>query len=95
MDLKKIEIKPEIFYIVGIYCFLIIGIMNIGNFFYSLHHQNFFTTISSWANIFFNFVLSGFFYYLFKQSNPQITEEYSSENIDDLLKQIKQKEKKE
>lgn len=94
MKISEIEISPEVFFKVGIWCFLIIAFMNIGNFFYTLQHHNFFTSVSAWANIFFNFVLAGFFFYLFKQANPQVTEEFASDDIDDLIEQVKKQEKK-
>lgn len=90
MDFSKIQITQETFFKVGIVCFFVIGCANIANYFYNLSIQNPFTTISSWAIIIFNFALSGFFYFLYKQLTPDITEEYQSEEIEDIIKQVKE-----
>lgn len=95
MKLQNLEISQETFFKVGLWCFLIIAFMNIANFFYTIHYQNFFTTISSWANIFFNFCLAGFFFYLKNQMTLQITEEIQSGDIEDIIKQVKEKENEE
>lgn len=95
-DLKiripKIEITQERFFKIGMWCFFIIAMMNILNFFYTIKYHNIFTVISSWASIIFNLALVGFFYYLYSQTTPQITEEYADNSIDDLIKQIKEEE---
>lgn len=97
MRLSDLEINQESFFKVGRICFLIIGIANIFSYFLNLSNQNFFSTIAAWASIIFNFALAGFFQYLLnqaKQSEPQITEEYQSDDISEIIEQIKKKNKK-
>lgn len=88
MNKEIFQIEPELFYKVGMYCFIIIGIMNFLNYFYFLRVQTIFSSISSFTGIIFNFALAGFFYYLLKQSSPEISTEYASDNIKEILEQI-------
>lgn len=89
-----LEITQERFFKIGVWCFLIIGLMNIGIFIENYKYLNFYSITSSWASIIFNFALSGFFYYLLKQTSPQIEEEYASEDIKELLQEVKKQNAK-
>lgn len=95
MELKNIKIEPETFYKVGFWCFTVIFFMQIGNFFYLIEFQNFFTTISTIAGLIFNATLALFFRYLWTQSAPQMSEEYASDDIEDIIKEVKKKGKNE
>jgi len=84
-----IEINQERFFKIGLVCFIVIGFANLANFFLNLKYYNLFNIISGVAGITFNFVLAAFFYYLVKMNSPNIETEAQSEDIDEIIKQIK------
>ena len=80
------EINTKKFYIIGIGCFLVIAVMSTANFFTIYENLNIYEKISSLANIFFNFALTGFFFYLYNQLKTSLPVE--TNNIYDDIKQF-------
>jgi|TARA_Y100000310_G_scaffold195295_1_gene195285 hypothetical protein len=89
------EINQETFFKVGIFCFAVIGLANIGNYFYTLEIQNIFSSIVAWAGIVFNFALMFFFLYLYKQTSINIENVEEFNDLDALMEEMnKQDDKK-
>ena len=93
MKLNEIQLEPNFFFQVGKYCFIIIGVMNIANYFLFIQSHNIFSSVGAWAGIIFNFALAAFFQYMQNQSDVQTTSEYASDDVSDIINQIKNKEK--
>jgi hypothetical protein len=81
-------IKAKLFYQSGIACFLIIGICNLINFFIFYDNGNIYSHIASLGGIVFNFMLVGFFYYLYKTQSSTLPEE-APEDIREAVKEFK------
>lgn len=81
-----IEITPERFYAMGILCFSLIALANLGSYFMNLRLYSVFNHVSSIASLVFNVVLVFFFYYLY---SSQKIEEDTSEDIEEIMEQIK------
>lgn len=89
MKISDIEIDPPFFFKVGMWCFILIGVFSILNFFSGVHVHTLWSGLSTWVSIFFNFIVAGFFHYMLKQSAPQVTTEYESNDISELIKEVK------
>lgn len=95
MKLSDIKINMSQFYLTGIVCFAIIGVMNLTNFFIFYEINNVFGRISSFFGVVFNFALVLFFNYLRGMSgDPEYSEEYASEDINQIIKDISKGKKK-
>lgn len=93
MNFKDIQVSPELFFRVGMWCFLLIGIFNILNYFYLAGSHNIFSTLSSWIYIVFNFILALFFRYLYNQQVPQVSEDFASDDVEEIIKTLKREKK--
>lgn len=92
----KLEgIEPTVFFKVGIICFAVIAVFNSANLFYQWEAHNFFSRVSTLAGITFNVAMSLFFLYLYNQQRVDFKEEFASDDIDDLIKKIKEDKKDE
>ena len=93
MNVKKLSISLELYYMIGSWCFFIIAAVSS------------FLLISNFKNIplpnliiqivFIIFYLLTFllFYTLYNQLKPDITETYASDNIEEIIKNVKNNEK--
>ena len=88
-----IEINTKNFYIIGIICFIVIGLANIANLILTFSILTFPGKIASIGGIIFNFALVGLFYYLLSME-PQISEVAASDDIDEIIEEISKDEKK-
>lgn len=79
------EINTRTFYKVGVWCFLIIFLMGLLNFFIYFPITNIFSKISQVANLVFQGALVGFFRYLLKTTPKEL----KSEEIDELRAESK------
>lgn len=87
----KLEISPETFYMVGIASFSIIGLMAIINLVLAWRVSNFYSKSSSIASIIFDFALVLMFNYIRGMSSPQVDNLAESDDIDDIIEQLKVK----
>lgn len=62
-------IDTKLFFKVGLGTFAIIGLCSLANFFIYYGVSNIFSKISTVAQMIFNFVTAGFFYYMLKSSS--------------------------
>ena len=86
-----IQIKPEVFYLSGYICFGVVFIGSLMNLIIYFEERTIINNISLTASTVFNFVLWGFFYYLYRgQSNlpPE-----PSNNVEEALQEFKKWEK--
>lgn len=94
----NLEMQPKTLFLVGIWCFLIIAIMNSLSLMFNWEIINIFNKISAIAGIFFNLALVGSFLYLRNQVSEQFTESTSEvmqgEDINEIIKEIKKGGKK-
>lgn len=74
----------------GVISFLIIGLMNTINFIIFWSINNIFSKISGFMGIIFNIALVLFFNYL-RNLEPTYSEEYASDDIEEIIKDIKNK----
>jgi len=86
MKLEDLQITPQMFYKTGMGCFLVIAVCNICNFFIFFGKTNIPSKISSLGGIVFNFVLIGFFYYLYKQVTPQAQTSFNTDTTPEDIK---------
>lgn len=90
----KLEISIETFYKVGMFSFTIIALMAIINFYLYWSVNNLFSKISGIASIIFDIALVFMFNYLRNMSNPEIETVAESEDIDEIMKQLRIKKDK-
>lgn len=88
-----IEITPKKLYIIGIFCFSIIGIANLYSFFQFFAATTIANKVASMGGIIFNFAMVGLFYYLLSME-PQITTVAESDDIDEIIKEVSKKSEK-
>jgi len=81
-------IDTKLFYKFGIGCFSVVALCAVANFFIFYRTLNFFSIISSLANIIFDFVLVGFFYYLIKTQTSNLPED-TPEDLEEALKEFR------
>lgn len=88
-----LEITPKRLYIIGMCSFAIVAICSIANLMLSWGFLNAWSKIGTLASIIFNFSLAGFFYYMLSLE-PKITEEVQSEDIDEIIKEVKKNDER-
>jgi len=91
MNLKDVKIDMVTFYKMGIFCFIVIGVMNSYSLYYNWSNVLWSGRVSAAFGIIFNFCLVMLFNY-FLQSMPKISEEEgmaSEEDLNDLMKSLK------
>jgi len=89
MRLKDFQIKMETFYRIGVICFLVIAIANIFTLKILWEEAVFSGKITSIASILFYFALAMFFNYLLNMSRPDVTTQYASDDVEDIIREIK------
>jgi len=89
MKLKEIQIEQSTFFKVGIVCFGIIALANLFTLFYFWQDSFIGSKISSIAGIIFDIAMLLFFNYLLNMSREQITEEYASDDVNEIIQKIK------
>lgn len=85
-----IEINTKRLYIIGIFCFSIIGIANFVSFTLTFSVTSIWAKVAALGGIIFNFALVFFFKYLLSME-PQITDEVESDDIDEIIEEISKK----
>lgn len=87
------EINQNTFFIVGIICFSIIATANSFYLFIVWENLHILNIISSLANITFNIAMVLFFKYLYHMSNPNIEEDYTSDDVEEIIQKLKEEKK--
>jgi hypothetical protein len=88
--MKIPEITPLQFYKCGMIAFLIIGSCSLFQLLTNILKMNIWAIISQLVFISFYFITAFFFNYL-KKSIPKESVEFASNDIDDIIKQVKKK----
>jgi len=91
MNLKDMKIDMRTFYKMGIFCFLIVGVMNSYSLYFNWNNLLWSGIVSAIFGIIFNFCLVLLFNY-FLQQLPPITEEeklVAEEDLNDLMESLK------
>lgn len=83
------EINQETFFKIGMGCFLVIGVANLANLFYTWQLQNIFSATAAIGGIIFNFALFFFFRYLWNETREKITIEHQGEDVNQIIERIK------
>lgn len=87
--MKVPEVTAEMFFKVGMWCFLVIGVFSGYNFIINLPLMNIPGIISTGSSIFFNFVTAAFFYTLLRNTGgtssvSSVTKEELQELVSDF-----------
>jgi len=72
-------IDTKLFFKTGIFTFLIIGLCDFANFFIFFETNNIYSKVGTLARVFFDFITSGFFYYLLKTQTSSLQADTSEE----------------
>lgn len=80
----------ETFYKMGIVCFFVIALMNTITLWVMWDEAFLSAKVASIAGIVFYAGLSMFFNYLLNMTRPEITNEYASEDVEDIIKAVKE-----
>ncbi len=88
MNLEKFQMETKTFYKLGIVSFLIIGLCQIGGLILNWGYTNIFGIIQAIFFGIFYFGMAALFNYLLSLE-PKETEEYASEDIDEIIKKVK------
>jgi len=88
LDFKGIDVKT--FYKVGLVCFSVVVICQIGNFIYSISRLTIFSIIQNIASIIFTFALIAFFYWLLNQQKDTLPPS-SAEDIEEAFNEANRK----
>jgi hypothetical protein len=83
-----INITPERLYKVGFWCFFIIFLTGLFNFFIIFEQLNIASIIGTVAQLTFNLILALFFRYMIKSSG-NFTEIPEPEDIEEIIKEVK------
>lgn len=89
MRLEDLQISQEMFFKVGMGCFSLIAIANIATLIIFWNITHFMAKLSGIGGIIFNIALVLFFNYLLNMSKPQIQEQYASDDVQSIIKEIK------
>ena len=84
----RLQITPKQLYIIGIFCFIVMGFANTMSLIFSWPAMIIWAKVASIGGIIFNFAMAGLFNYLLGME-PKITDEVKSEDIDEIIKEIK------
>jgi hypothetical protein len=90
-------IDPNKFYQYGVICFAIVAVCSLINFFIFFPSYNIFGAIASAAQVLFNFILTGFFWYLYKNQNiisGAAQGDNSIEELKDAFKEVENEKPK-
>jgi hypothetical protein len=85
-------IDPNKFYRYGVICFSIVAVCSLINFFIFFHTYNLFSAIASAAQILFNFILTGFFWYLYKNQNMMSSANLNDSTVEEINAAFKEVE---
>lgn len=87
------EIDQKTFFRSGIICFLIIGSVNLINYYSAFEFLNFLSKISQGVSVIFNFIVAGFFYYLLKNSGIKVEDGESEEELKKMVEGLNVRKK--
>ena len=91
-SLKDIKIDNNLFFKIGVGCFLIIGCADLGNLLWNFSKMNFFGIAIGVAKTFFDFVIAAFFWTMYNKTsdgNFSSSIDSSEEEINKALEEAK------
>ena len=83
----RLEITPKQLYIIGIFCFSVIGIANSVSLILTWSMSVIWGKLASIGGIIFNFAMVGLFNYLLGLE-PKVTDEVASDDINEIIKEV-------
>ncbi len=89
----KFEIDQQLFFKIGMICFIIIAFANLTDFVLNFSRYSVFGVISKSAGIFFNFILAGFFYTLNKNFGGNMGLDEAEALSEDKINELMEKDK--
>lgn len=90
MKLEDFQIEPPMFFRVGMGCFAVIVVANIFTLLFFWETTFVMSKVASIAGIVFNIVMVLFFNYLLNMSKTQVTTDYASDDVNEIIQKIKE-----
>jgi len=84
------EFTTTTFFKLGIFCFIVIALMSLIELYISFEYMTIYGIIRSLIYILFYSGLSYYFYFMLKQQQPQVSYGEASDDIDEIIKQVKE-----